>query len=732
MKSWLNTFWYSILSVALTINLLYCPISAFDISVNMNAAVVCSAIVTALFAVLSVLVKRRKHFALCAAAAFAVTAFSLLVSFDILRESAVSFINEVLEKLNAGYKWIHPINFIGEQSGAEYFVVVLAIVLSLVFGLSIFRLKLISPVVVLSIAVVMPCYIVRDTPPNIAAVMIVVAIIFAFAADKLIHRRGIQIGSSALLPSIAVTLCLAVIVPNIIQNTDELADWQEKIISGLPDYSDQIIQINNGFNFDKPVELNTLDSLQLDDNVDLTVYADYDTKGTDGLYLCIRSLSDYSDNSWSEGDSADWDATDLSYIPFASANDHPSGAVKRNIVLNDVANLNYTCYPYYLLNITGFTPVADVKLVRNANYPYSYNFYEISDKKITDIAPELAESEICADYQKLCLEEYTSLPSDTSKGLKEIVDSSEVLSGAEYGSVSQAVPAVKKFFNQLGGVYDTNPGKPDSSVDFAVQFLSEETPHGWCMHYATAAALLLRQLGVPSRFVEGYRTDITEAGKTEEINHKQLHAWAEYYDGEKGWTVLDVTPGTLTHEPEKAETGEENEGEPQTGAKETQPAATIPESVATAPQGDNPEAIQKNPTSPVQNQLNVAHQDENGIITVIVLIVLIVLTAAAAIGLVLLRRFLINARRKKHLTSGKWNKRVIYAFRYIERLMRYAKAYVPEQIADIAEKARFSRLGVDKDECTAMIEFVESLKKELAQNSSGRRKFYYKYIIVLF
>ena len=39
--------------------------------------------------------------------------------------------------------------------------------------------------------------------------------------------------------------------------------------------------------------------------------------------------------------------------------------------------------------------------------------------------------------------------------------------------------------------------------DFAVYFLTEGK-RGWCMHFATAAACMLRALDVPARYVSGY------------------------------------------------------------------------------------------------------------------------------------------------------------------------------------------------------------------------------------
>ena len=69
------------------------------------------------------------------------------------------------------------------------------------------------------------------------------------------------------------------------------------------------------------------------------------------------------------------------------------------------------------------------------------------------------------------------------------------------------------------------------------------------MHFASAAALLLRELGVPARYVSGYMVnralfevaDDTSAHAT--VTDYTAHAWVEVYLDYIGWIPLEVTPG---------------------------------------------------------------------------------------------------------------------------------------------------------------------------------------------
>jgi hypothetical protein len=70
----------------------------------------------------------------------------------------------------------------------------------------------------------------------------------------------------------------------------------------------------------------------------------------------------------------------------------------------------------------------------------------------------------------------------------------------------------------------TTPFSAEGSADPAEQFLLA-TRRGWCVHFATAAVLMLRAAGVPARFVTGYV--VPEGAAHSEILDRYGHAWAE-------------------------------------------------------------------------------------------------------------------------------------------------------------------------------------------------------------
>jgi transglutaminase-like putative cysteine protease len=73
------------------------------------------------------------------------------------------------------------------------------------------------------------------------------------------------------------------------------------------------------------------------------------------------------------------------------------------------------------------------------------------------------------------------------------------------------------------------------------RFLFEEK-QGYCLHFASAFVVILRQLGIPARIVEGFRVSLDERGRSI-IRGTDAHAWAEVYIGGV-WLRFDPTPGS--------------------------------------------------------------------------------------------------------------------------------------------------------------------------------------------
>ncbi len=146
--------------------------------------------------------------------------------------------------------------------------------------------------------------------------------------------------------------------------------------------------------------------------------------------------------------------------------------------------------------------------------------------------------------------------------------------------------------------YDLDTPRMDEGYgDFARWFL-EESDTGYCIHFATATAVLLRAAGIPSRYVTGYMVT-ARAGEAVTATGKHAHAWVEFRLPGCCWYPLESTPAqagegpmpTLPSVTEPEETQWQQatvspettwEASQPTQPRETHPTQTAPE----APEGE--------------------------------------------------------------------------------------------------------------------------------------------------
>jgi len=82
-----------------------------------------------------------------------------------------------------------------------------------------------------------------------------------------------------------------------------------------------------------------------------------------------------------------------------------------------------------------------------------------------------------------------------------------------------------------------------AEADPIANFLFERK-RGHCEYFASAMAVMLRTLGVPSRVVNGFRSDeFNDITGSYIIRAKDAHSWVEAYFPGYGWQTFDPTPG---------------------------------------------------------------------------------------------------------------------------------------------------------------------------------------------
>lgn len=135
------------------------------------------------------------------------------------------------------------------------------------------------------------------------------------------------------------------------------------------------------------------------------------------------------------------------------------------------------------------------------------------------------------------LDQYLRVPSTLSRRLSAL--SSQVLPAQ--ATPAARVQAVVDWLRRTHS-YTTNLKRNAAIEDPVEDFLLAEKD-GHCEYFASAAALLLRMGGVPTRYVNGFLGGEWNAlRQTVTVRENRAHSWVEAYLGREGWVRVDATP----------------------------------------------------------------------------------------------------------------------------------------------------------------------------------------------
>lgn len=141
---------------------------------------------------------------------------------------------------------------------------------------------------------------------------------------------------------------------------------------------------------------------------------------------------------------------------------------------------------------------------------------------------------------------YTRIPENTN--MKSIALARQMREDA--GSTEEYINRVLRKFNTEDFYYTLDPPLLGSNpVD---RFLFD-TRRGFCEHYASAFAVMMRAANIPARIVLGYQGgEINTMGNYLTVRQADAHAWTEVWLPRRGWYRVDPTAAVA---PERIEMG---------------------------------------------------------------------------------------------------------------------------------------------------------------------------------
>ncbi len=131
---------------------------------------------------------------------------------------------------------------------------------------------------------------------------------------------------------------------------------------------------------------------------------------------------------------------------------------------------------------------------------------------------------------------YTFLPGDVPPKVKEVA----LRWAGEEPTPYRQVFAIAQHFHDGDFTYSQDV-EPTADAQALVRFLTQ-TRTGFCQQYATAMAVLVRELGYPARVAVGYRPGTSDEG-VYTVRSDDAHAWVEVLFPGYGWLPFEPTPG---------------------------------------------------------------------------------------------------------------------------------------------------------------------------------------------
>lgn len=698
-----------LLCVTLISSLFYCLVTSFDIKTEWYIIVVPTAIFCTIYGLLASLVKKSGVLFISVAITMIVFVFTLLFSLESILEQLSYVITQVLKPLSQ-YLPVQNKIILGDTLGtsATGLFVFISAILSAVFTISLIRYKRILIPSLLSMVLLVPCFILVNTLPSLVCLFIAIASLTLYISKNTRKFRPSQGGVIAAISFGTMLVVMTILLAfNPIEKYERF-DWQENLLQSI----ENSFNIDDGRKTSTEKNLNEIKgSLEEKENLNdispltqthtpvMTV-----TSAVGGnIYLKGTAYADYRDNIWSIISDNDAARYPQDFVPFTATIGNNALTDTRVHMLNE-SKIAYV--PYFLESLPdNLNSVADVCVKndtdKNEFYYSHYPFYAENTYRYNNSA----EAE---DYKAFVYDTYLEIPRKTQIELRRIADQEGFLDSEL--TVSEKIEMVKNYISS-SKTYSLKTPKMPSDKDFATWFLNESDT-GYCVHFATAGTLMLRAVGIPARYVTGYYAT-AYANQTVTVTTDNAHAWVEYYSDTAGWIPLECTPSSF--QPARYVGSQRASG----GSTDTtQPTTVEPTTAPTAPTNGTVSHSTKSKND------SKSSFEFNGF-TIAMMSLGIV---ALALIVIFSKRIVIIKKRKQRFETGRNNKRAICIYKELKNLTKISHILITDEVKSVYEKARFSNHTISDDELKIIENAYYNSVEEIYNNLPRIKKPYYKFI----
>lgn len=712
------SFFVSILTAAsLAAGLCFCLVTSFQIPADARLLVLGCAAAAALFSALFLLKK-----------SWIWLIFMLILTVGgcwylraALYESTAALVYAVTAQYAQAFSAVQPVELLEGAAALDATLVLTlpAVFWAFVCAWTVMRGQSLLYLLLAALPPVVLCLVILQTPPAMWAILLVLGSLALLLLSQSLRTEQTNEGNRMALllagPLAALTVLLALLFPS---GTYERADWSDALQTAVATAADKLTlfrrDVQTGqVKFVSPVSPSTLGSYLWDSSVtsvNLNRIGPMRQYGRSVMriksevsgptHLRGDSMAIYADNRWKALDAGDYDGVDGAQDALTAGTSFVSYWPDMQIETDMKSGIYYT--PYYPLDLPDDAEPYYDAYFKNPSQETSYTV------SYTDMGGFLLDD----SYEAFVHEAYTQVPDETRQALSDILPQLGVQAGDDPAWIAAAVRA----YVQSSARYDLNTPSVPNGEDFVSWFL-HDSDTGYCVHFATAATILLRCLDVPARYVTGY-TATTTAGAWTTVTSDDAHAWVECYIDGEGWYVLDPTPAAeeMSAAPEDTPDTQEPEKDP---AAQQDPEPQTPQTPAAqepAQSGDAGAENAENTGEPSKTGWSFLH---------FVWLPLVLLAA------LLVWRALLFSIRRAAIGKGSPNRRAVTLYHHICWLARQTKTEVPGEFLGIAEKARFSHHKLGREDLLPLQEHAEQLTKQLLADKRFWKQILYRVIYAL-
>lgn len=669
----------------------FCYAGAFSVKFESSIIIVSTILFSIVFSLLSAFVKDKIKYALSMTVIAFVAFLAFIFSSEHIFAQANYFINKLLEQYSVYLPVYSKIKFASYiANNATGLFVLISALLSGLFSFLISRLKSIKITALLSVALLIPCFVLVNTLPGLMPLLLIFIILFALYFSS--QTRRLNYAHSGVITAVSALILAVLIAITAVLNPVESykrPKWQDNMLSyvqsitGMKTYngsgkiSSALAEVGNSL--DPEVDFSNAGALTQTGKKIMTVTTDINGR----IYLKGMAYANYENNKWSVLTDEQADGFPTNSIPFLMTTDYNENT---EVQIDTVNKESIVYTPYYLSSLNeNFSPVCDV-FVTNTDKAESYTMLAMpyTEDELNNFTRVLTSD--IYNYDTFVENNYLQLPDNTRQAMLEIAEQNNLL-----GLTESEIPQAVKNFVSHSASYSLNTQKVPDGRDAAEWFLNDAQT-GYCMHFANSAAVMLRALGIPARYVTGYCANVAD-GKAI-VTSDNAHAWVEYYDKNVGWIPLDATSSDFVV-PQATESIQ-----PTTQAQTTSPTVQ--------------------PTTQVQTSKPVNTDVKAKISTPAIIVIIILLITALAI----LRIILIRYYRKYIFTHKDYKSRVICIYRYLNKLSVLAKQKLPNRIEKTGTKARFSEHNISHEEYKMILEYVPKFRNKALGKMPILKKLY--------